>query len=151
MIIDSLKNAGDYEALGPGFAKAFAYLRSDRPMTDPLGSHELDGKDLFVNVEAYQSKPIEQGRFEAHRKYADIQFVVTGDERIGYAPVGEVDETSPYDEHKDVAFYTGEGTMLDVSAGTFAVFMPQDAHMPGIANGSPSPVRKVVVKVRING
>ncbi len=151
MIIDTLDNAGFYENLGPGFAQAFAYLRSGRPATDPVGSHALDGDNLFVNVEAYTSKPIDQGRFEAHRTYADVQYVVTGSERMGYAPLDEVTEAQAYDPETDAAFFTGGGVMLQVPAGTFAVFMPQDAHMPCIADGDPARVRKVVVKVRVNG
>ena len=150
MIIDSLDNASAYESLGPGFAKAFAYLQSDRPMTDPLGKHELDGEDLYVSIDEYNSKPIEQGRFEAHRKYADVQYIVSGHERIGYTTLDALEEEQAYDEQRDVAFYKGEGTMLDMQAGRFTVFLPQDAHMPCIAaNGKPEPVRKVVVKVRI--
>lgn len=151
MIIDTLDNAAAYESLGAHFAKAFDYLRSGRPTTDPVGSHTLDGEDLFVNVEEYTSKPIEQGRFEAHRKYADVQYVVSGCERMGYAPLADVEVSEAYDAKRDVAFFAGEGVMLRVPGGTFTVFLPQDAHMPGIADKSPAPVRKVVVKVRING
>lgn len=150
MIIDLLENAATYESLGEGFARAFAYLRSGRPATDPVGSHRLDGDNLYVNVEEYTSKPIEQGRFEAHRQYADVQYVVTGCERMGYAPLDVVKVVEPYDARRDVAFFTGQGVMLRVPAGTFTVFLPQDAHMPCIADGSPAPVRKVVVKIRIN-
>lgn len=152
MIIDTLENAAAYEALGPRFAQAFEYLRSGRPATDVAGTHELDGGDLYVNVEQYDSKPIESCRYEAHRKYADVQFVVEGCERMGYAPIDDVVEDQPYSLEKDVAFYNGEGVMLRVPAGTFTVFLPQDVHMPCIAaDGKPEPVRKVVVKIRING
>jgi len=151
MIIDTLDNSAIYESLGPGFARAFEYLRSGRPTTDEIGSHKLDGDNLFVNVDQYTSKPIDQGRLEAHRKYADVQYVVTGSERMGYAALDELTETQAYDHETDVAFFTGDSVMLKVSAGTFTVFLPQDAHMPCIADETPAPVRKVVVKVRVNG
>ncbi len=151
MIIDTLDNAAAYKSLGPRFAKAFEYLRSGRPTTDPLGSHALDGEDLFVNVEEYTSRPIDQCRYEAHRKYADVQYVVSGCERMGYAPLGEVEVMEAYDPEADVVFFTGKGVMLYVPSGTFTVFLPQDVHMPCIADKSPAPVRKVVVKIRING
>ena len=151
MILDTLDNAHLYEPLGEGFAKAFAYLCSARPATDPIGSHQLDGKALFVNVEEYTSKPIEKGRYESHRKYADVQYVVSGSEQMGYAPINTLSEIETYDPGRDVAFYKGQGTMLHVPAGSFAVFFPQDGHMPCIADDEPAGVRKVVVKVRING
>ncbi len=151
MIIDTLDNTTAYESLGARFAKAFDYLRSGRPVTDPVGQYFLDGDDVFVNVEEYISKPIERGRYEAHREYADVQYVASGCERMGYAPLDEVQMIEEYNPARDIAFYKGEGKMLRVPAGTFAVFMPQDAHMPCIADKSPASVRKVVVKVRING
>jgi len=150
MILDTLDNAHLYECLGERFAKAFAYLRSDRPATDAVGSYELDGPKLFVNVEQYASKPINLGQFEAHKKYIDVQYVVAGCEQMGYAPLSTVDETEPYNTGRDVGFYQGRGTMLRVPAGSFAVFFPDDAHMPCIADGEPAEVRKVIVKVRID-
>ncbi len=154
MIIDTLNNAAVYEGLGPGFAQAFEYLRSGRAATDAVGSHALDGERLFVNVEEYTSKPLKQGRWEAHRKYADVQYVVSGCERMGYAVIDGMEVEEAYDAQTDVGFFTGEGLMLRVAAGTFAVFMPQDVHMPCIAEGElgePGAVRKVVVKVLVNG
>jgi len=149
MIIDTLDNAHLYESLSERFAKAFAYLRSGRPASDPVGSYELDGPDLFVNVEQYVSKPLQLGQYEAHKKYIDIQFVVAGSEQMGYAPLGTVEETEPYNAGRDVAFYQGSGSILRVPDGSFVVFFPGDAHMPCIAEGEPAQVRKVVVKVRI--
>jgi YhcH/YjgK/YiaL family protein len=152
MIIDTLDNAATYETLGPRFAKAFDYLKCGRAATDEPGVHKLDGDDVYVSVQTYDTKPKDQCRWEAHQVYADVQYVVKGCERIGYAPLDGMAPEQAYDAENDVAFYTGEGIPLRVPAGTFTVFLPQDVHMPCIAeNGSPQPVRKVVVKVRING
>ena len=49
-----------------------------------------------------------------------------------------------YDLAKDVKL-----ELVYVPAGSFAILMPQDAHMPGIAVTQPAPVRKVVVKVKV--
>ena len=151
MIIDTLDNAAVYESLGPSFAQAFEYLRSGRAETDAVGSHALDGDDLFVNVDEYTTKPQDQGRWEAHRKYADVQYVVAGCEQMGYAVIDGMTVAEAYDDATDVGFFTGGGVMLRVPAGTFTVFMPQDVHMPQIACDDAGPVRKVVVKVRVSG
>jgi YhcH/YjgK/YiaL family protein len=151
MIIDTLDNAAVYESLGPRFAQAFEYLRSGRAAIDAAGSHKLDGDDLFVNVDEYTTKPEDQGRWEAHRTYADIQYVVSGCEQMGYAVIDNMKVEQAYDDVTDVGFFTGDGVMVRVPAGTFTVFLPQDIHMPCIADGAPAPVRKVVVKVRVNG
>ena len=132
MILDTLENAALYGELGPGFDLAFDYLRSDRPTADPIGRHELDGDRVFVNVERYTSKPADRGRWEAHRCYADVQCVVSGCERIGYAPLGTLAVEQAYDEGSDVAFYKGEGSLVVLEAGMFALFWPGDGHMPGL-------------------
>ena len=150
MIIDTLDNATAYETLGPRFAKAFEYLRSGRAATDTLGKHELDGDRVFALVQEYTTKPAAEGLWEAHEKYADVQYVVTGREQMGYASLNSMVLDKDYNDADDYALYRGNGTLLPVPAGTFTVFLPQDVHMPCIAeNGEPQPVRKVVVKVRV--
>ena len=51
---------------------------------------------------------------------------------------------------RDLLFYTGveNESMLTMTPGSFAVFLPSDVHRPGVAIGAPTSVRKVVVKVR---
>ena len=88
--------------------------------------------------------------WESHRRYADVQFVQTGHERIGWAPLSAMTVTRPYDLEKDVQLLSGSGTMLPVPAGTFAIFLPQDAHMPCIAADKPAPVRKIVIKLGVD-
>jgi len=97
------------------------------------------------------TKELHQGRWEAHRRYIDIQYLVSGIERIGYTPVANLALTTPYDEDKDVAFYQGHGDILTLEPGMFAVFFPHDAHMPMLceAGGSPKQVRKIVVKIPV--
>ena len=144
MIIDRIENAGLYSGLGERIALALASLKTPR---EP-GRYELDGTNVFALVQQYQTKPMAEGKWEAHRKYTDVQFVVEGVERIGWAPVSKLTVTEPYDETKDIAFYKGNGDFVTVPAGYFVILYPEDAHMPGIAVDKPSPVKKVVVKVR---
>lgn len=147
VIFDTLNHADAYRHLAPGFDLAFDFLRSGKVKNCELGRHELDGDRVFINVQEYTTKPLEDAIWEAHRKYADIQLIVTGRERIGYAPLGTVTETTAYDADKDAAFYRGEGTELIAPEGMFAIFLPQDVHMPGLADGAPAPVRKAVAKI----
>jgi YhcH/YjgK/YiaL family protein len=100
-------------------------------------------------VQQYQTKPLAEGKWESHRKYIDVQYVEEGVERIGWTPVAGLTVTEPYDEAKDIAFYQGDGDFVTVPAGSFVILFPDDAHMPGIAVDKPSPVKKVVVKVRV--
>jgi biofilm protein TabA len=98
-------------------------------------------------VQGYQTKPRPQGKWEAHRRYIDIQVVLRGAELVGHADLNALTETEPYSKEKDVAFYTGQGNFFVLSAGWATVFLPHDAHMPSLAIDSPAPVQKVVIKL----
>jgi len=148
MILDSLSSSTRYERLSPAFARAFAWLRSVDPSTLPDGKTILDG-DLFVLVHRGLSQPLAQVKWEAHRKYADIQYVASGAETIFWEAL---ERTAPgeYLADKDyVPIQSDTGTELTVSAGRFAVFFPEDAHRPGVLIPGSEPVVKLVVKVRV--
>jgi biofilm protein TabA len=147
MILDELRNARVYNGLGPLFARALAFLQKTDLARLPSGRHEIEGDAMFAIVDESPTKPLGQGRYEAHRKYWDIQYVITGIERMGYAPAASLKVTKAYDPEKDIMFLEGKGDLLTVKAGMFAVFGPQDAHMPKVAVDAPSPERKIVVKV----
>lgn len=153
MILDSLAQAKLYRTLGTRFAAGFDYLAATDLLALADGRYEIQGSDVFAIVQSYNTKPREQGRWEAHRQYADIQFIVTGRERMGVAPISSLKLACEYDPEKDVAFYEaeadGDGQFFDVSESSFALFLPHDVHMPSLAIESPGPVKKVVVKVRV--
>ena len=110
---------------------------------------EIQGKDIFVVVSEYETKNVEQGKWEAHRKYIDIQYVVSGEEKIGYGNINEMKIIDEYNEEKDVLFLEGKGDLLLVNKGTFALFAPQDVHMPGIQLNNGQHVKKIVVKILV--
>ncbi len=145
MIVDRIENAVLYRCLGKRIALALEFAQTPR---EP-GRYELDGDKVFALVQSYQSKPRAEGKWEAHCKYIDVQYIASGAERIGWTHVSRLTLTEPYDETKDIAFYKGTGDFVTVPAGSFAILFPEDAHMPGIAVDTPSPVTKVVVKVRV--
>ena len=160
MIIDRLSNvhAGFYPNLlstqgkAPGLAArlqaAFDYLQqTDLENTAP-GKVEIDGDRVFALVQEYQSKPSSQGFWESHRKYLDVQYVVSGVEQMGYANLSQL-TLGEYDAEKDALIHQGSGSFVLLPAGMFAIMMPDDGHMPGIAVENPHPVKKVVVKVAV--
>lgn len=149
MIFDSLNHAEIYRDVHPLFRRAFDVLRSGELPARPDGRYELEGDRLFAMVQRYATRPIEQGRWEAHRRYIDIQYIAEGQERIGHAMLQTLRVTEAYDEAKDVMFLEGEGSFLTASAGQFAVFYPHDAHMPSLAVQSPQQVLKIVFKVAV--
>lgn len=149
MILDRLENAALYFGLGGRIALALKSLSGTDLPRRPVGRYDLAGDDVFALVQHYDTKPRELGKWEAHRKYLDVQYVEAGVETMGYAPLGRMTITDPYDEEKDFLLFDGRGDFVTVAAGSFAVFFPHDVHMPALAVGSPAAVKKVVVKVRV--
>ena len=148
MILDSLKNAGLYESVHPRFKKAFEFLNTADLVALPLGKMELDGSDLFVNVVEVVGKSAEEAKMETHVRYIDIQVPVTATETMGWIAVNQLKQTTQeYNAEKDVAFFADKATnFLNVQPHEFAIFFPEDAHQPGIAEGQH---KKVIVKVLV--
>lgn len=147
MIIDLLHHAACYSHLSPRFDAGFAFLKElDFGALKP-GRNDIDGDSIYAMCQEYETRPMEKGVWESHRAYADIQFVVEGEELIGYAPLTSMAVKEAYRADRDCALYEGRGDFVRLHAGQFGIFFPHDVHMPGIAVARPSPVKKVVVKV----
>ncbi len=151
MIIDYLKNASRYKHVCPGLETAFAFLAKESSQTLSAGKYPVDGEKIHASVDEYETKPESACKWESHKKYLDIQVLLSGSERMGYAPVGSMIPRTEYDAQKDVLFYNGTGDSVLMLPGMFAIFMPDDAHMPKICNGKPEHVKKVVIKVMVDG
>ncbi|MGD0769953.1 MAG: YhcH/YjgK/YiaL family protein [Tepidisphaeraceae bacterium] len=150
MIHDHISNASNYAFPNPLLQKGLDFLRSPEAASLPVGRLDLDGDRLFALVQEYPTRPKKSCFWEAHRKYVDIQYVVSGVEDIGYAPLASLKILEPYDSAKDMMKLTGNGGVLRLPSGMFAIFFPHDAHKPCMApNGSVAPVRKIVVKVAV--
>ncbi|HBP37602.1 MAG TPA: YhcH/YjgK/YiaL family protein [Clostridiales bacterium] len=150
MIIDHINQAAHYYGLGEKIKAGLIWLAQTELSDLQPGRYDLSGSDLYALVQIYDTKDPADGIWEAHRRYLDIQYVASGSEQIGYAPIGSLKAETDYDAGKDFQLLQGSGVNLACGAGTFMILYPQDAHMPGLALGQPQPVRKVVVKVRID-
>jgi biofilm protein TabA len=151
MILDRLANHVQYAGLSPRFARAFAFLEQ-LPASPTVGRHEIAGEEIFAFVQQHLTKPVAEKQFEVHRKYLDIQYMVTGRELIYWAPLAQLThETMAFDEKLDAALYSGIPDMVPVQlrAGQFALLFPQDGHAPSCAWDAPAEVLKVVVKVMV--
>ncbi len=148
MILDTLAHASTYRHLGPRFAAGLDWLEK-APTDLPDGRYEIDGNTVFALVQSYTTVAPTQKRFESHRRYADIQYLVRGEETVFHVPVGSLEPATPYDEPQDFLLHAevAAATPLQLRAGSFAIFLPQDGHKPGCVAHAESPVRKIVVKV----
>ena len=150
MIVDRIENVKQYKGFGHGVPEALDFLARTNLAKLPNGKQEIDGDRLFAVVQRYQGKPLAEARWEYHRNYLDLQFVVSGDELIGYAPWDDkLAVDMAYDPAKDVGLMRASGVMLPVSAGMFGVFAPRELHAPGLAANPAKPdIFKIVMKCR---
>jgi|GEM_PF-993184 len=110
--------------------------------------YAVDGERLFYTLSTYESKPANETP-EAHKKYIDVQFLISGRELVGVAPLSAVEKEVRADPEGDIWFYQGAVNRLLLTEKRFLVLFPQDAHAPCIAAGRPARCRKCVVKVMV--
>jgi YhcH/YjgK/YiaL family protein len=132
--------------------KAFTFLNSNDLSKLEIRRHDIDGDNLYATVSDYTTKNEEGARYEAHQKYIDIQYVISGVENIGFAPMSmKKDVITPFNAERDIEFLTvSKQNNLKATPDKFFIFFPSDAHCPGLKAGENSHVRKIVVKVRID-
>lgn len=148
MVLDTLENAARYAGFKAGIAEGFGFL--DQPGIAELepGRYEISGDVVFAIVEKNEGRQVEDGKLEAHRNYLDIQYIISGDESMGWSPLADLTGSEGYDESRDLEFFTDQPqALVKVPEGSFAIFLPTDAHLPGIGSG---PIHKVVVKVALD-
>jgi len=151
MILDTLDHYHIHAPAGSRLQRAFQFLATEWNPSMPDGRVDVLGDDVFALIQGYDTRAAENCRFEAHRRYIDIQYVVEGAEAMGWARVDTLSVTEPYSDEKDVGFFATPAAYATpvVYAGSYTVFHPHDAHMPGLRVPSYDRVRKVVMKIRV--
>lgn len=153
MIKDNLEHIAYYNYLTRELQFGLKYLKDTDFSQMENGKYELVEGKIFANVQEYTTKPVAEGKFEAHRKFIDIQFIAAGEEKIGKGNLEDFEELTPYDEEKDIEFLTPKDPekvdFIKLKAGEFAIFTTNDAHMPCISLNESTKVKKVVIKVAV--
>ena len=148
MIIDKFENMDFYKDLNGRLYQGLMFLKKNDLESLPAGRYEIDGDAVFALVQEYETRVLEECRWEAHYTYTDIQYVVEGSEKMGWSMLDGILKTEDRPED-DIYFFDAEGDHFELHAGQFAVFTPLDAHRPGGAADGPAPIKKVVVKVKM--
>ena len=149
MIVDNIKNADIYKNLSENFKTAFNWLEKTDLVDIEKGRHVVDGDNVYVNINEYETLPMEQCKLEVHKNYADIQFIIKGTECMAWQPLDQVELLDSYNAEKDIQFATGNPAVYPVRAGDFSIFFPQDAHLGKVMIGAPATGKKAVVKVKL--
>jgi YhcH/YjgK/YiaL family protein len=155
MIVTDLAHAREQIRHTPAMQKALDFLGTVRGQELADGRIEIDGSRVYALVQSYRTVlPGDPLSLEVHRKYIDVQYVMAGHEVIGWAPDGRLTVTSDYEEGREAWFGTvaaGQAAFVWMAAGDLAVLYPTDGHAPRLAAGGPSAVKKIVVKVAVDG
>jgi len=151
MIIDKLANAGLYKGVHERIGAAFDYLQRTDLASIAAGKYAIDGDNVFAIVQEYETMDSAAEQMESHKKYFDVQYMINGEELVGHAFSKGLTVSKEYDAAGEFMLYKDAPEFFTkLSAGTFMVFFPEDAHMPCISTGVKGMVKKVVVKVLIS-
>ena len=150
MIYDRFENLSLYYRPGMRLHQALVYARDvARSVAD--GRTDIDGERLYASVATYETGSREERRFEAHRKYIDVQVLLEGKESIDVSLDNDLPLLEAYDEKRDVMFLKPPEHVasLPMRPGFFVVFYPHDVHRPGCHLKEKRRVRKIVMKVAV--
>ena len=149
MIIAKKEHADYYKGIHPRLDKALELLQDDDFIAS-VGADKvfIEGDALYAFRSEYTTVPFEETYFEAHKKYLDIQIVVSGQECAGIADPDTLGE--PFKEKPDFKGYHGEPEQyVTLRPDNFIVVFPGDAHRLKIAVNGPETVSKVVFKILV--
>ena len=147
MIFDSLENAQLYYPLSEKIKEAFYFIKSTDWKNLKPGKYEYN-ENIYGNLQEYETKNPDEAEFEVHRDYYDIQYVISGEEIMGFGSLDDFKVTKDYNKEKDVAFGECPSSNVLVKEGNFTFFAPKDAHKPCLnVAGEVKNVKKVIVKI----
>ena len=148
MILDRIENVKLYARVHPLMQRVVEFLSAGDPASLPVGRHEIDGRRVFVIRDLAQGKGRDGAVLEAHRKYIDIQIALDRPDVIGYSPLACCRQVrEPYDASRDIEFFADSPeSWFTLSPGSFAVFLPTDAHAPLAIQGQ---IHKAVFKLAV--
>lgn len=117
-----------------------------------IGKHCLRN-GIVINVEEYKTHKREGSRFELHKRYVDVHYIIEGCEKIVVQNKDEIYTREVWDIKNDIVFLDDneKGKEIVLKEGDFWVCTTEDAHMPGVeVLGNDTMVKKAVVKVPIS-
>lgn len=152
MIYDCKENLTQYKGISENLDRAIEYLLQTDFSGMDAGRYPICGDEVFVMVQTPATVERTNARWESHKNYIDIQFLIEGIEHICFQNTSALEVSQPYDPQKDVAFYrdNGEGFFVGLVPDSFVVCFPTDAHMALVCGDKPQPIKKAVLKVKIS-
>ncbi len=150
MIYDKIDKLETYAGISDDISLGLEWLRDVNPDIEK-GVYELSSRVKAI-VSEYTTKEENENGYEAHREYIDIQYLISGREKICCLPLEYLKETKAYKKDIDAAFYKEtlvKPQEIEIGNYYFAIFFPQDGHKPGLCIFQTEEVKKVVIKVKL--
>lgn len=147
MVIDSIGNFDQYTYLHKHFEKVFSFLKELKE--DATGTTVLEEGNVWANVIEVKEIPQSVKVFEAHKKFIDVHYILSGEEKFGYANIDRLQTKQSYNEADDYELLEGEVNAILLKEGDFMITFPEDAHIPDFEKTNDDKLVRVVVKVRI--
>ena len=148
MIFAKLTDAADYRGIHPRLDRVIDCLNEEFLHQVGTQTQKLEDDLLYVTRFDYETIPLEEAFFEAHKKYLDVHLMLQGTERVD---ISHPDVLTLFDHKDDFYAYQGEAEQtLLLSPGSFLVVFPGDAHRIKVQVKGPENVSKVVFKLLVN-
>lgn len=150
MIYDKIDNLEIYAGISEDIRLGLEWLRDVNPDIEK-GVYELSPRVKAI-VSEYTTKEVNENGYEAHRDYIDIQYLISGQEKICCLPLEYLKEIKAYSKEIDAAFYMEVDVKrqeMIIGNGYFAIFFPQDGHMPCLQINGQMAIKKVVIKIHV--
>jgi biofilm protein TabA len=152
MIVCNLNNWNlEKNAFHPAIQMGIEYIKNTDIGRLSPGKYEIQGKEIYAQIQEVNTKSIVETKPEAHARYLDIHYLFNGSEEIiGVSKVNPNNKISTNDfETKDIAFYDSveKESFILLKPDMFAVFFPSDIHRPCCHEGNSESIKKVVIKI----
>lgn len=152
MIFSSIYSRDDFSNYSDAIKRAINYLKDNDFINMEPGVYEIEGKKMYAQVFDTETGAKETKKPEVHEKFLDVQFLASGEEKLGFTPdTGKYEVVEKYEE-RDLIFYKeveNEG-FITATPGCFCVFFPFDVHRPAVCVNEVMKIRKVVIKVSLD-
>jgi biofilm protein TabA len=125
---------------------AFAFLKNVNLEELKPGKYPIIGEQVFASVTDAPSHTKEEVKWESHKNYIDLQYIIKGKELIGVADTSKAVIIKPYSV--DVINYNADGKYYTGEQGEFFLFFPNNAHRPTIKVDGYDVVKKIVIKIQ---
>ncbi|MBX9853345.1 MAG: YhcH/YjgK/YiaL family protein [Cytophagaceae bacterium] len=125
------------------------YVNSDTGILK-TGRYNICDDKLIAIVNSYQTKSPQEAIWESHRKYVDVQYIISGKEKMGFSPISSMKMKRPYKDEDDCIFYEGNGKHFTMQEGKLVICTPGDVHKPGLNPVDPAIVKKLIFKVHVH-